>query len=114
MKLIIVLNNSKRDSGALRETIKESSSIRENWRDAKRTLGSFGGFSSGGSPSPSFSPSSFTNLGSGSTRYKEDAKDALKLLGAAGASSREALGSWAQSVREGASGWSASGSIFIK
>ena len=99
------------------ETRRSSSGLKESWRNAKRTLGSLGDFRSG-SPSSFPSPRSFTNLGSGSTIYREDAKNALRqtgeFLGAASASSREALGDWASRAKKSASGLRLSASMSFR
>ena len=104
-----------RVSEAISDARRNSSSLGENWRDVRDAVRSLGDFSSGGSPSSSFSPNSFTNLGSGATRYKEDAKAVLRETGSfareASSQAGEALGDWARSVRQSASGWSASVSL---
>lgn len=88
-------SQAKEGLGELR---RESSSLGESWRDAKKTL-SLGGFSSGSGPSSI----SFTNLGSGRTSYKEDARATLRevgdLMGAASSQTRD----WASNFRRSAS-----------
>jgi hypothetical protein len=103
-------------SETIAETRNSSSSLGESFRDAKRTLGSLRGFSSEGVfPSSSPSPKSWRNPLSGmsgvSSIYKQDAKAVLRETGSfareASSQAGEALGDWARSVRQRASGWSA-------